>query len=376
MKNKNIVHTLCCERICVVIYLCLFSIHSLANSSVVSEVSNIDQNISENYRALIIGNNEYKDPSGFWKSLSTPVKDAQSVSNILRDNYGFESIELLINATRREIFKALETMANSAKANDSVLIYYAGHGYYDEAGDIGYWVPVDGEGQEDSTFISNSRIREKVKKIVAKAKNTLLISDACFSGSLFKGGSRGLAFKLRNKQVQKSDDLHVEPNNIQANDINTNDNIVQTNIPGIQSEAQLKVSHVYEKLASRKSAQLLSSGGVEFVDDNYDNKGHSPYTYYLLKELSQTKQPYLSASELGQNIQKTVAANVIQTPQYGSIFNVGHEGGEFVFQKLANVPTELGDPPKQTNISPGDSKFKNLETTQEESIFSNMQPGF
>jgi hypothetical protein len=41
------------------------------------------------YRALIIGNDSYRDPQRRWPSLETAVSDARAVSRLLRRHYGF-----------------------------------------------------------------------------------------------------------------------------------------------------------------------------------------------------------------------------------------------------------------------------------------------
>ena len=42
-----------------------------------------------NYRALIIGNDQYMDKGGVWNSLETASRDAESVANVLDNKYGF-----------------------------------------------------------------------------------------------------------------------------------------------------------------------------------------------------------------------------------------------------------------------------------------------
>jgi hypothetical protein len=84
------------------------------------------------YRALIIGNDSYRDPQRRWPSLETAVSDARAVSRLLRRHYGFSDVEVLENATRRDILRALERLSKRSLPNDSVLVYYAGHGFLDD----------------------------------------------------------------------------------------------------------------------------------------------------------------------------------------------------------------------------------------------------
>ena len=135
------------------------------------------------YRALVIGNDDYDDPERLWPSLKTAVADAEAVAGLLRAEYGFAEITLLRNAKQREIVRAFNRLAQTAQENDSVLIYYAGHGHLNEATKEGFWIPVDAEGRDDSTFVSNAIIKTKLGVITDRARHVLLVSDSCFSGA-------------------------------------------------------------------------------------------------------------------------------------------------------------------------------------------------
>ena len=76
--------------------------------------------------------------------MKTAVNDAQAVAHILSSKYGF-SVEILYNATRTDILRALSRYRRTLSTDDNLLIYYAGHGWLDMAGDEGYWLPVDAD---------------------------------------------------------------------------------------------------------------------------------------------------------------------------------------------------------------------------------------
>jgi len=263
-----------------------------------------------NYRALVIGNNSYQDVQGIWKPLRTAIKDAESVARILSNDYGFSDLVLLRNATRRQILLAINDMRNRVGDGDSVLIYYAGHGYMDNNTSEAYWVPVDAEGWDDSFFLSNARIKEKLATVATKAKHTLIVSDSCFSGTLLRGAGT-----------------------IRA--------------PKIQDEPYFK------KVALRRSVHIMAAGGAEFVDDDFRNSGHSPYTYFFLNELKQNDKELVTSTDLANSLSKRVANNVRQTPQYGVLFGAGDEGGEFVFRKAVEPPVAVAksvDPKQGTQV--------------------------
>ncbi len=244
------------------------------------------------FRALIIGNNEYKDPEGLWNSLKTPINDAEAIDALLQQRYGFDRahITLLKNATRAQILSEFSKLAKISKKNDSIFIYYAGHGYADPDTKEAFWVPVDAVGKQDYTYVRNSTIKSKLAVVADHAKHVFLVSDSCFSGTLLREGHRGL------KMAEKTD-------------------------------------HYYRKVAQKKSVQILAAGGLEYVDDDYKETGHSPFTYYFIEQLKQSPENYFSATELSLEVTKAVSKNVYQTPEKGVLHGAGDNNGEFFFVK-------------------------------------------
>ena len=94
------------------------------------------------YKALVIGINDYKDPD--IPDLETAVNDARSMGSILRERYGFK-VKLILDrkATKKSIYQSFRDLAGSSKPTDSILIYYAGHGHLDKINDDGWWIPSD-----------------------------------------------------------------------------------------------------------------------------------------------------------------------------------------------------------------------------------------
>lgn len=242
------------------------------------------------YRAVVIGNNDYRDPKQVWKPLKTAVHDAEAIAKVLQEKYAFNELHLLKNATRRQILSAFSKLANEAGKDDSILVYYAGHGWQNPRTKEAFWVPVDADGADDATFISNARIREKLSVIADNAKHVMLVSDSCFSGTLLNQ-TRGANILYSTEQ-----------------------------------------DAYFRKIANRKSVQILAAGGSEFVDDNYRGSGHSPLSYFILKELRDNEDKYFTFSNLSLNVEHLVARNVDQTPQSGVMHRAGDEGGQFIFK--------------------------------------------
>ena len=86
------------------------------------------------YHALVIGNNDYTD----LPRLETAVADAEAVAALLESKYGFQ-VRLLRNATRADILRGLYAYRAELTEEDNLLIYYAGHGYFDRPSETGFW---------------------------------------------------------------------------------------------------------------------------------------------------------------------------------------------------------------------------------------------
>lgn len=248
---------------------------------------NISKAIKEiqigNYFSLIIGIDDYK---GSWMPLNNAVRDAKAVENILKTNYKFNNFRTLYNevATRKNIIKELEWLVENVKENDNVFIYYSGHGEFKKELKKGFWIPVDADIQSTYDYVSNSDIQTFLAAI--KSKHTLLISDACFSGDIFRGKTISVPFEDSEKY--------------------------------------------YKKVHNLKSRQAITSGGVEPVMDG-GSEGHSVFTYYLLKALKNSETKYYDAGQLYNDIKIPVTNNSDQSPILQPIKNTGDEGGQFIF---------------------------------------------
>jgi len=155
---------------------------------------------------LLIAVNEYKYPE--WKDLRGPIRDAVRLQEVLTENYHFDKVITLYNqkATKKAIYTVISSFNkggdNQLAKNDSLFIYYTGHGYLDKKSDKGYWIPYDGAGVNNKTFgknwLGNSELIGLIKKI--EADHILIASDSCFAGTLvenFKGDN----FILNNFKV-------------------------------------------------------------------------------------------------------------------------------------------------------------------------------
>jgi hypothetical protein len=250
----------------------------IKDASNVSIQSADDIDSPGDYFGLIIGIDNYQSSS--LEDLDHPITDATLLYSTLIGNYMFEpgNLTLLKDPTRAEIITNLDRLSNQLTKNDNLLIFYAGHGHWDEEKETGYWLPADAEQFSSVNWIRNSTIQDFVDDI--NTRHTLLISDACFAGSIFK--TRG-AFQ----------------------------------------DASIAVNKLYS-LSSRKA---MTSGTMKQVPDR------SVFIEYFMKRLLDNNKKYISSGELFSSFREAVLNNSPNIPQYGVIQDSGDEGGEFIFIK-------------------------------------------
>ena len=86
-----------------------------------------------------------------------------------------------------------------------------------------------------------------------------------------------------------------------------------------------------EKILSRRSVLVMSSGGEEPVSDE-GKDGHSIFAYTLISHLKKVDD-YNTGSQLFENIRDEVSSQFPQQPQLGSITSAGHtSGGDYLFE--------------------------------------------
>lgn len=249
--------------------------------------------------ALMIANQDYAAGSGLAR-LATPLGDARAVADILTARYGFtttattpegEVLDLFLpNATRLQIETALYQISRIAGARDTVLIFYAGHGIYEQATQGAFWLPVDAQAGLPFSWLPAAAISDAILRI--EAGNVLVISDSCYSGALLRGDGAA-------EPVDNADRLRA-----------------------------------LQRLADRRSRIVIASGGNEPVLDG-GGDGHSVFARALLTGLAQMDEEAFTARELFDSyLLPMVVGQAAQEPQYRPIERSGHEGGDVVLARV------------------------------------------
>ncbi|MBF0329718.1 MAG: caspase family protein, partial [Nitrospirae bacterium] len=199
------------------------------------------------------------------------------------------STKLLLNASRKDILSAINDFRKRLGEKDNLLIYYAGHGEYDKTAEKAYWLPVDAQTDDPTDWIMADDITSNIKRITAK--HILIVSDSCYSGTL----NRSVSVELKSK--------------------------------GNREE-------FLRKMHQRPSRTLMASGGNEPVTDSGGGK-YSVFADAFLRALNEAEKGVFSAEEIFHGrIKEIVAGKSEQIPEYNNIRNSGHDGGDFIFQRI------------------------------------------
>lgn len=230
------------------------------------------------FYALFIAEQNYIDKE--INDLSFPIADTRDLSNILKSKYVLDSVKILTNGSRQTIMSTIFKYRKNLKEDDNFLLFYSGHGTWDKENGQGYWLPVDAAKDDPSTWISNSDIKDQLKPM--KCVHTLLISDACFAGGIFK-----------TREV----DL---------------------------SEASRTVQELYKT----KSRKAMTSGALTTVPDK------SSFLKYMVMALRNNTSNYLPAEKLFVSFKENAINNSLMSgliPQFGVIADTDDRGGDFIF---------------------------------------------
>jgi uncharacterized protein (TIGR02145 family) len=237
-----------------------------------------------------IGINTYAE----FPNLTNAVRDVETILELLVETYDINSecVYTLFNeeATEENIVEKLDFFAKNVKSNDKLIIYYSGHGRVNQDINTGYWIPSDAKKSSSSRYILNSTIQDYVGGI--DAKHILLISDSCFSGTLFMRGA-------------------------------------------------FRSTYVAEQLEERQSRWAICSGRHDEEVFDGEPGGHSPFASSLINYLKQNTEDLLPVSLVAHHVIEETASNYRQLPDGRPMFGVGHGGGQYVFRKKNAIDKDV-----------------------------------
>ena len=133
--------------------------------------------------ALFFAINDYDQ----WQDLTQPISDVESIAKDLRDLYGFET-EIVRNPDRTTILTTIEKYrAKTYAADAQLLIFFSGHGDFNESTKQGYFIPKGGVKIDTfgDTYIEYESLKRRITSL--PCNHIMLALDACYSGTADEG---------------------------------------------------------------------------------------------------------------------------------------------------------------------------------------------
>lgn len=147
--------------------------------------------MSRSLSALVIGNAHYTKAG----KLKNPGHDAEDVAEVL-ERCGFD-VTVLIDATHKQMDKALRNFKDTLADQDVGLFFFAGHGFQIEGENFLAAVDtvVDDEIEAKHSSLALDRVIARMEK--ANTATNIIVLDACrdnpFERSWHRSGAGGLA---------------------------------------------------------------------------------------------------------------------------------------------------------------------------------------
>ena len=239
--------------------------------------------------ALIFATDKYDN----WKALVNPIYDARTISNDLQKMYGFVT-EVVENPNQSQVLDKLREYAEKKYGElDQLVVFFAGHGFYDDTFKEGFVVTRESLPDDPgrNSYLRHSVLRSTINN--NPCQHIFLVMDVCFGGTFDENvGSRAM-----------DDESYKAPS---------------------QSE-------IITRKLKFKTRKYLTSGGKEYVSDGIVGR-HSPFAKQFIDALEKGmgSDGILTLSEL-----MTYVETLKTAPQFGK-FGGDQLGSDFVFVVKGN----------------------------------------
>lgn len=242
--------------------------------------------------ALVISTNTYLNGAPSWSNLDNPKHDAEEVAKILQQRYGFE-VTRIHDQVKDSITWALKHLKSLLNPQDKVLIFIAGHGYYDKSYNDGFLVFKDGlavnsdmDDRDLESYLPMGKLNNMVNGM--PSKNIFIILDVCF-GAQF---------------------------DVFAEDLKLTDYQKMINDEGLEG--------FYARKDSLSSRIFLASGKGEVPDHWSMNLSHSPFAGKLILALKEEER-FLSPGKIYEYMEGNVTLPYLK--QFGGMHDTR---GDFI----------------------------------------------
>jgi Caspase domain len=229
-----------------------------------------------------------------WPALTNPIDDAKALQATLRDTYQVET-ELVADPTASDVLTVLRRyIARSYDDNAQLIVFFAGHGYFDDVPGIGFLAMRDSELPAADVTRRSLLSFDEVQRYVTRipAKHILLIIDSCFAGTF---------------------DRRIADNGTRDQG-------------GDRIYAPRPLAQVIGMQMSYPTRRFITSGGKEYVPDGRPGE-HSPFSRALLQTLNKNadEHGYTRWRDLQMGLEQVNPA-----PRWGSFGDTDDLNGDLI----------------------------------------------
>ena len=235
--------------------------------------------------ALLFATNIYDS----FSELVNPVLDANTIAAELSENYGVDT-EVVLNPTLMQTAEKIREYASKEYGeNENLILFFAGHGVYDDVFKEGYVISTDSRADDISktSYLSHSNLRTMVNNI--GCKHIFLVMDVCFGGTF---------------------DPHLS---------------ASAHRGAMEMYAEIPKEEFIQRKTKYKTRLYLTSGGKEYVPDGRSGF-HSPFARRFIESLRKYggEDGVLTTGEILQYVEK-----VNPQPRFGE-FGDNEPGSDFI----------------------------------------------
>jgi hypothetical protein len=224
-----------------------------------------------------------------WGELVNPVQDGEMLKALLESLYGFD-VELVVDPSLAEILQTLRRYAATTPSpQDQLLVFFAGHGHYDQEFQEGFVVARDSLKDDalGRTYLPHSRLAAILDNL--PYRHVLVVLDVCFGGTFAR-------------------------------------RLGESRMRGVEMYEEVPRQEFIRRQLEPMSRIYLTSGGKEYVHDGQPGR-HSPFARRLIEALRSGggADRILTVGELHGYLEK-----LRPEPRAGS-FGSDEPGGGFLF---------------------------------------------
>ena len=222
-------------------------------------------------KALVIGNSNYLHVD----DLPGAAHDARDISAALQQ-LGFKT-HLVENATASQLTAAFEDLVRTSTKEDSVFIFYSGHGF--QVGNDNYLAPIDLD-PVNTGFKNQFNLSKFLPLLINVSKVRVLFLDACRndpnkdSKSDTSGGERQIAQQLASSLSRPKADAGASRTVVTR---------------AIETRSLAGYSNGFGRMRSTEPGTFLaySTASGQYAVDRLEGSRNSPFTTSVLKYIGQ-----------------------------------------------------------------------------------------